>query len=141
MLRIARHARTLLAASLVSILALGATAALRGEPVGVLYESSGSFQGNPVTGCVQFADNGNFSAIFGNEKETVVNFGSDWTEVNLFIISFWSTPNGDKDGAAGASGIRLLFGAFVFGTVDFDGVNLLPFSGIVGQCVPGGMPL
>ena len=147
MLRTTRHARTLLAFALVSIFAfgaigaIGATAAPRGdEPPGVSYESTGTFQGNPVTGCVRFADDGNFASIFRDgEGKTVNNFGSDYEELNLFVISFWSTPDDGKDGANGAAGIRFLFGAFVFGTVDVDGVNQIPFSGLVADgCQPRG---
>lgn len=71
-------------------------------------------------------------ALFGGPPSL---FDGTYSELNLFLISFWSFEGTSDQASASGRGIRLFFGLLVFGsfnsnsfTVEFSGV----FAGQVG---------
>lgn len=129
--------RTLRSTFLAAATLLLAGSATAGDSVS--YECSGSFQGYSLTGCVQFQDSssmdGSFSAKRGapTAPGVMISFNGSYTELDLLLISFWRFEDTDVDG----SGIRLLFGLFVFGSVRVPvkggGTTPLSFRGVVGS--------
>ena len=118
-----------------SLIALQAPATAGTPPA--IYECTGTLSGKgnvPVVGSVTFGlgENNVFNACFNLDVAFGCNdfFSGGKDELDLGFISFWSfqeTPL--QGGLANGSGIRLLFGLFIFGTIE-NGPETISFSGI-----------
>lgn len=127
---------------LVAVVAsLAWTDAARAGGSATTYNVSGSVQGKgtaPISGGVSLGtNNALFLACFhvdvpgfGDAAPGVCDqsFNGTKQELDLLFISFWSVEDNFTD--ATGSGIRLLFGLFVIGTMD-NGPTRWSFSGVI----------
>jgi hypothetical protein len=124
---------------LALVLAAGSARAGSPEPAGtsgtvLFYDVTGFGPYGARHGIVGFdVTHSVFSALFDRGTPTMdYSAGGGYDELDLFVISFWSFQGTDDLGDdAHGSGIRLLFGLLVFGSLEDSNGQPYLFSGLL----------
>jgi hypothetical protein len=123
------------------LVALTAGAARAGSTEYTQYDSTGIGPLGPIHGDVRFGtDSSAFQAIYPARGALGVTYAcaGSYTELDLFVISFWSFQGGDNQGGGGGasgSGIRVLFGLLVFGSLQDSNGGAYAISGLFDAIV------